>query len=257
MTILASFLLAFGLFSKIPVPQRPWKDSNLRYLLAAFPLISLALAACLFAWLWLCDWFDLGAFLFASGLTLIPILVTGGIHLDGLCDTADALASHAPPEKKRQILKDPHVGAFAILATCAYLLAYVAFASELPRTPQSIWVLAVIHLLSRSGVALGVLYLPASSPQGLFATMSRAAHRLPVTVFLAGLISLSVLLLHVLCGWPGLLVVLVMAVVSAACAHVARKQFGGMSGDLSGYWLQLAELSGLVVMVFSSKGGIL
>ena len=49
-----------------------------------------------------------------------PVLVTGGIHLDGFLDTADALSSWQPWEKKLEILKDSHAGAFAIIMGCAY-----------------------------------------------------------------------------------------------------------------------------------------
>ena len=62
---------------------------------------------------------------------LIPVLVTGGIHLDGLLDTADALSSWQTRERRLEILKDSHAGAFAIIVCCGYFLA----ASESGRRP--------------------------------------------------------------------------------------------------------------------------
>ena len=59
-----------------------------------------------------------GLFLQAAGFTLLPVVVTGGIHLDGFGDTLDALASHAEPERKREILKDPRAGIFAVIGRC-------------------------------------------------------------------------------------------------------------------------------------------
>ncbi len=58
--------------------------------------------------------------------TCIPILVTGGIHLDGLLDTVDAKSSYGDRKKKLAILADPHVGAFAIIGGSVYLLLYAA-----------------------------------------------------------------------------------------------------------------------------------
>jgi len=71
-----------------------------------------------------------GKTLYAVVLTLIPVVITGGIHLDGLLDTADALSSYQPRERRLEILKDSHAGAFAIIVCCMYFLAYFGFASE-------------------------------------------------------------------------------------------------------------------------------
>ena len=58
----------------------------------------------------------------AAVAVLIPVLVTGGIHLDGFLDTSDAL-SWQVTERRFEILKDPHTGAFVIIACCSYFLA--------------------------------------------------------------------------------------------------------------------------------------
>ena len=60
---------------------------------------------------------------YAVALLLIPVMVTGGIHLDGLLDTSDALHSYQSRERKLEILKDSHAGAFAILTAVVYFLA--------------------------------------------------------------------------------------------------------------------------------------
>ena len=64
----------------------------------------------------------------AAGFALIPVWITGGIHLDGYADTCDALSSYGDREKKLEILKDPHCGAFAVIRLCSYFLAYFACA---------------------------------------------------------------------------------------------------------------------------------
>ena len=57
-------------------------------------------------WAALAQWLGLGAAVTAAGCLAVPLLVTGGIHLDGFCDTADALASHQSRERKLEILKE-------------------------------------------------------------------------------------------------------------------------------------------------------
>ena len=63
----------------------------------------------------------------ALASVLIPILVTGGFHLDGFMDTSDALNSYGEPGKKLEILKDPHIGAFAVISLVKLLIAAIAF----------------------------------------------------------------------------------------------------------------------------------
>ena len=106
MSLLRSFCIAFGMYSKIPMPKFEWNPKDMRYTMCFFPLISIPIALLVLLWFYLCQWLHIHSFLFACILTAIPVLVTGGIHLDGYCDTVDALSSRQPREKKLEILKD-------------------------------------------------------------------------------------------------------------------------------------------------------
>lgn len=64
-----------------------------------FPLIGAVIGAVMLGWQWLCNVLGAGDMLFAAGCTVIPIAITGGIHLDGFCDVSDAKASCAEKEK--------------------------------------------------------------------------------------------------------------------------------------------------------------
>lgn len=102
----------------------------MRYLFCFFPWIGLLTGGLCLGWAWFCRVWQVGALLFAGGMTLLPLIVSGGIHLDGLVDTADALYSRRETEKKLEILKDPHVGAFGVMACCGYLLASFALGGK-------------------------------------------------------------------------------------------------------------------------------
>ena len=102
MIVLQTMAVAFAMFSALPVPQFTWNSKNMRYALCAFPLIGGIIGA-----LWsLCGALPLPDMIRAGGFCLIPVLVTGGIHLDGYADTCDALASYGDREKKLEILSD-------------------------------------------------------------------------------------------------------------------------------------------------------
>ena len=127
MIVLQTIAVAFAMFSAVPVPQFAWNEKNMRYALCAFPLVGLLCGA-----LWcVCGVLPLPAPARAAGFCLVPVWVTGGIHLDGYADTCDALASYGDREKKLEILKDPHCGAFAVIRLCSYFAAYLCLAAHL------------------------------------------------------------------------------------------------------------------------------
>ena len=129
MIVLQTIAVAFAMFSAIPVPQFDWNEKNMRYAMCAFPLIGVVIGA---AWC-VCGAMPLPGLAKAAGFALIPVWITGGIHLDGYADTCDALSSYGDREKKLEILKDPHCGAFAVLRLCSYFAAYLALCRELKK----------------------------------------------------------------------------------------------------------------------------
>ena len=100
--------IAFSMYSKIPMPQCDWTDDNMKYVMCFFPWIGAVIGALCIGWQQLAIWLGVGDPLRVVVLMLIPFFVTGGIHLDGMLDTADALSSWRPMERRIEILKDSH-----------------------------------------------------------------------------------------------------------------------------------------------------
>ena len=167
--------MTFTMFSVVPMPQFEWKKENMRYMLCALPLVGVVIGACLCLWAWIAEKLRLGAFLYAVGLTLLPVLLSGGIHVDGFLDTADALSSHATPEKKREILKDSHTGAFAVIFAVCYFLLYTALCSETDMTVRAALALGLTHVFARAVGALASTAFPGSGSTGLLSTFRDAA----------------------------------------------------------------------------------
>ena len=113
---------SFGTFSRIPVPKSSWTDFGSTHALAAFPLVGLAEGFLMTAWGHVANLLGVPATIVAAVLVALPVAVTGGIHLDGLCDTSDALASWAPRERKLEIMHDPRAGAFGVIGVVVYLI---------------------------------------------------------------------------------------------------------------------------------------
>ena len=249
MNILSSALLAFSSFSKIPVPQIEWREENMRYMMCFFPVIGVAIGLVLAAWAWLAATLGFGPVLFGVGVTLIPVLITGGIHLDGFCDVVDAQSSHAEPQRKREILKDPHAGAFASIGIAAYLVAYAGFASELSPDGTFILLLGGMHVLSRCSSGIVTLAYPTSKSKGML-SMFHESGQGKVTLGILAAEAVVCVVFMVLVNAPAALAMIVVDIVCVAALYpFSRTQFGGMSGDLAGFFLQSAELCMLVALV--------
>ena len=177
MSLLRSFCIAFGMYSKIPMPKFEWNPKDMRYTMCFFPLISIPIALLVLLWFYLCQWLHIHSFLFACILTAIPVLVTGGIHLDGYCDTVDALSSRQPREKKLEILKDPHTGSFAVLFCCLYFLLYAGFATEIAGNLYSVLLLMCSFFLSRCISSFAVVTFRSAKSSGLLHTFTDAAQK--------------------------------------------------------------------------------
>ena len=211
----------------------------MRWMLAAFPLVGAVAGGACWVWAALCGALTLPAVLRGAGLCLLPVLITGGIHLDGYADTCDALASHASPEKRQEILKDPHLGAFAAIRLCAYFLASFALWTALPQYDGAAFTLA--FCLSRALSGLAVAAFPLARNTGLAHAFATAADRRRLRLALAVLAALLALLLC-LRGVAGATMVLAAACVFLCYHRMTRVAFGGLSGDLAGWFLQTAEL---------------
>jgi len=250
--ILRSAATAFSLFSRVPMPKTAWQPENMRYALASLPLIGVFMGLVLAAWWGVCKWLSFDSILLAAGIALLPLLVTGGIHLDGFCDTVDALSSHAEPERKREILKDPHVGAFAAIGVCAYLLAYFALATELMDKSGSILLLFLIPAASRA-VAGYISVSIKSAGEGLLSAMQTAAPEGSAKKVLAVWMAVLGIAMLAVSPFAGLFVVLTGALCGWLVRRMAVRQFGGMSGDISGFLIQTCELAMLGALILTQR----
>ena len=127
-----ALLMAFSMYSRLPVPDFVWEEEDRKKAMCFFPLVGVLAGAVFFLVYLFMEWSGAGPVFKGALLTAVPLLATGGIHMDGFLDTCDARASWGDREKKLQILKDTHAGAFAVTGGGLYLLLYCGGCSELP-----------------------------------------------------------------------------------------------------------------------------
>lgn len=245
MDILESLFVALSTYSAIPVPQFNWNERNMKYSICFFPAVGILIGAALGMWNLLCRTLQFSSILFAAMAVCLPLLISGGIHMDGYMDCMDALSSHQSRERKLQIMKDPNCGAFAVIYCGIYLFLQFGLFHEL-YLQKGIVLSLPVFVLSRALSAFFAVNLPNARKGGMLCAYTQNADRRKATA--------ATLLCAILCGAlllllsvkAGLCILLGAVLCALFYRHLAMKEFGGVTGDTSGFFLQLCELSCLL-----------
>lgn len=241
MHVIKSLLLAFSVYSKIPLRQFVWKENDTKYMFCFFPWVGAVVGGCIYFWNRFCYVYGLGNLCRIAITMAILLFLTGGIHVDGFMDTMDAFHSYQPRERKLEILKDAHIGAFAVIMLAAYGLVFGGVFSEI----TDIVLLRIIccsFFLSRCLCGISVVSFPLAKKDGMLFLFVNHAQKDIVRVLLC---LQSVLCIGLMLFWSFYAGILVTAAALSAfvCyAHRCRKEFGGITGDTSGYFILRCEI---------------
>ncbi len=248
--MLKSLCIAFATYSRLPVPRVDWNEKNLRLAICFFPLIGAVIGVLEYLWFLLAGVLGCADVLRGAVAAALPLAVTGGIHADGFCDTVDALSSHADREKKLEILKDSHCGAFAVIFFGLWLLLYFAGWTAVA-AQESILCAALGFVVSRALSGLALNHWPHARRQGMLRTVADAGNRRAITV------SMTIYLLLACAGLllkdprRGAAVIAVNALVFLWYRLMSMRQFGGVTGDLAGCFVTAAELASVGVLALT------
>ncbi|OQP25126.1 MULTISPECIES: adenosylcobinamide-GDP ribazoletransferase [Geobacillus] len=254
------WLLALQLFTIIPVRRSiEWNAPHVRWLVRTMPLAGALLGALAALVYGVCAALSFGPPSFLALLLLwIGIWLAGGLHADGFMDVSDAFFSYRDAKRRQEIMSDSRVGAFAVLSLVCLLSFRWLFLHEAIKAGISPALFIAIPLLSRAGavwlLSAGKLAKPTGMASALreYSSWRDAAWALGLTCL--------VLLLLPAAGVP-LAVVAVLAAVMALCSLAAKpwaeKQFGGVSGDVLGAFIEGGEtvLWGVIWLLHSSAMG--
>ncbi len=256
MNLIRSLLIAFSMYSRVPVPQTEWNEGSMRYTFLFFPAVGLLEGAFLLGigrLLW-----DGGipALLRGALLTVFMFVYTGGIHMDGFMDTMDALGSARPREEKLRILKDPHSGAFAVLScVLCCLLMCASFAGF--REAADLRVPAAGMILSRALSALFLITVPGKTRKGSAKMFADASARMATIIALFLWCAAGVVCVLIFGGIrEGITVLIAAAAVSFWYVLTAVREFGGLTGDTAGWFLTVLEAVILVISCIFSSGNL-
>ena len=242
-TYLHAFIMCQSMFCSIPAPQI-WDEKAKDKMLLFLPIVGLEIGAIWAVLAWLCRLLNLPALVVGMILCAYPYIVTGFIHLDGYMDVTDAVKSWRDLERRREILKDSHVGSFAVIGIVLMMLAQFAlFASAINNANYLI--LIFIPAVSRCCSALAVTGLkPMSTSQ--YADRNKPKSH---TVALAIMLCIFLVAGFLLCGKYGFALVGCLVGYGLALRR-GYKSLKGMNGDISGYALTIGELCAVAVFAF-------
>lgn len=238
-----AFWLAVQFLTRLPTPRELEFDAATRgFSVLFYPLVGLLLGA-LFALVhWPLATADAG--LEAALLLLVWVLLTGGLHLDGLADSADAwLGSHGDRERALAIMKDPHTGSVGVAAVALVLL--IKFAALSALLWESAWeALIVAPVLGRTALVAILLTTPYVRPNGIGA--EHAAH-LPRIAAALVLVVTGVAVIAWL-EWDGLWLLAVVAAAIYGLRFLMLRRLGGTTGDTLGASCEIVEATVLVTL---------
>jgi adenosylcobinamide-GDP ribazoletransferase len=208
-----------------------------------FPLVGLLLA--LLLWLFVLILAPLvPQLVFASLLVVALVILTGGLHLDGLMDSCDGLFGGGTRAHKLEIMRDSRVGSFGVLgATCFLLLKFTLFGSIASHSLPFVLLIALPS--ARWAMVLMLRIFPAARPSGLGAAFHQAVTTERMLV--AGIVALAIMLIAG--QLIGLLVWIAVTVAALLMGFWIYKSIGGLTGDSYGAIEEVAEVVALLVLV--------
>lgn len=249
-TFFKAMIIAFSMYSTIPMPQFTWQEKEMKYVFCFFPWVGAVIGALLVGWNRICEKTGMGQLAWVLVGTAIPLIVTGGFHVDGFMDTMDAFHSYQERERKLGILKDSHIGAFSVICLLLYYLLYLAGYSEIGQ--DSIYLLASIFFLSRILSGAAAVSMKGAKREGLlYLFSSRAQERTVKASLLVQFVLVAGFMLYQSVIKGGILLVGALFVF-LYYRHRCYKELGGVTGDTAGYFLTLCE--GVLVVLLGIVG---
>lgn len=242
--VLTGLVLSLQFFTALPIRkafEMNAKSATIMY--GAIPLIGLGIGALQAIFLTVNDtYFSLSPLFTAILMVVIHFLATGGLHMDGVVDTGDAYFSYRDQKKRLEILDDPRIGAFGAMTLVLFVILKIGILYELLLRGVPFLYIILVPFISRQAVILVFITTNPSKEAGIASYFKKTVNEqtllwMTITYFiviLALAITLQNWILLILCG--------VLLVFTGVYRSWAKRNFGGISGDLLGAIFEWAEL---------------
>ena len=249
---MTAFLMAWQMFLWIPCPSTKWDQSKVKEMLLWLHVIGLIAGGLWYVVYYLFETFGKGIEPVAAGvLTIFPWFITGFMHLDGYMDCADAALYFGDKDKKIAILKDSHVGSFAVIAAVMLGVLQLSAFLQLGKNPlgfRPMMALIFIPALSRSMSIENLFWLKSLSTSEYADLPMKEKRRYRIVPVIEGILCLAAV--WFLCGRLVCAALLIGIVMEELIIIYLRRNLGGFSGDVSGAAITAGELACLIALSF-------
>ncbi|WP_430391279.1 adenosylcobinamide-GDP ribazoletransferase [Dyella sp. 20L07] len=238
-SVVRGLLAAIGFLTRVPVPAKVFDGAATPSAsLAWYPVVGLLIGGLLYGLSWLLT--AAPPMLAAALLLLAWVALTGGLHLDGLADSADAwVGGLGDRERTLTIMKDPRSGPMGVTALVLVLLLKFAALASLPPHSAALWLAPLLARAALTGAFMVTPYVRSGGlGSGLVGTSRLAC---AAGLAFACVVSLSD-------GWHGVRALVVALVVFGAWRLACMRRLGGMTGDTCGALAELTEAAVLVAL---------
>ena len=249
MKIIRNIIVAFSLYSKIPVPIFEWKEDDMKHNLVFLPWIGAVIGGIITSLSFVFRLIELPELCKGALYSLVPLFVTGGFHLDGFMDVQDALKSYKPKEEKLKILKDPHIGAFSVIKLLEFAIIWAAAMSVLLKADDknAVYVFAAIFFEARAAAGILSLSLKHAKKDGMLNMETEKMGRRDLA-FLIMEAALGAALMIYLKPLTAAIALAGLLIFCLYYKQLCYKELGGVTGDTSGYFITAAEKIMLVLI---------
>ena len=248
--------MAFSIYSRIPMPQISWKKENMKLTLVFFHLVGGICFALGFLIYLFSLKFSLSPYMFSSLIILMSFFVTGGIHIDGFMDSCDGIFSRKPKEEALSIMQDSSCGAFAVIGAILLFLAKLIFIGEIFKSDKFIFPFLFTFIFSRLLSGFSALHFKNAKNKGMLFEASGEGINSKAQINLIIIFSLIWLSLSCLADFLGTMILaLSLMLVYFIFKKTIIKNFGGITGDLAGFLLEISEAFSFFALAIA--GGML
>lgn len=245
---LNGLIMAFTMYTTIPMPKNKWEEKNFPFILVNLPIVGIFIGILWYFIALVLIKVNLSQQISTVILMLFPLILTGFIHIDGYMDTCDAIFSRASLEKKREILKDSRVGAFAVIGAISLAFFYYASIQEIiVKNQEYLKALIFIPVFSRCMAVLFTIKTKLISEKGFIADFKKGMNKKHFLSIVSILI-LSILLAYFIAGEFMIFIALMNILFASFSALYSINQMNGISGDLCGFIITLSSALSLGVL---------
>ena len=242
-----SFIMALSMFTVIPTPYVEWDDEGVKNMMKFYPLVGFIIGCIWSVIYYLVTLFNCSSILKSIIVMMVPFIITGMLHLDGFMDVCDAILSRRDRAEKLRILKDSTIGAFAVVSLVMLFFMQFGCVYSVIEKNISPYIFMFIPVVSRTLVCLYLLSIVTIKESSLGTYFKKGTGTYD-KILMGIIFILSSAMGYYAFGYNGILSVLFMLGGVSLCVYKCVKEFGGISGDVSGFSLVVGELFGLFAL---------